>query len=109
MLVQELNSCEESRRVERYLMIKDRILSSNLARSDLKVELPSNQVSKRRKAVIYVSLFLLNYVLCIVPWTTTWIFVTFIGSFSCPMVVFVLPPYLFYDLAKKSMVSSGID
>ena len=49
----------------------------------------------------------INTVLCIIPVPTTQIVVTLVGAFTSPLVIFVLPGYLFYDHLQKSGQSSA--
>ena len=45
---------------------------------------------------IFTILFV-NVLICMIPVSTTSIIVTLVGAFTSPLVVFMLPGYLFYD------------
>lgn len=99
MLYQEWKHKEESVRVERYLAIKARPLSGFfLDESQVKVELTyPRDVTRRGKCIIITVLLSFNTAICMIPFPTTEIVVTLIGAFTSPLVIFVLPGYLFYD------------
>lgn len=91
-------------RVERFLALKDRPLSGiYLDESQLKVELTYPDDVKNRKVHFWTifSLLLVNAFICMVPASTTAIIVTLVGAFTSPLVVFMLPGYMFYDYVKK--------
>ena len=64
------------------------------------------QVTRRNKFIIMLILLSINTILCIIPVSTTQIVVTLFGSFTSPLVIFVIPGYLFYDQLQKSGESS---
>ena len=104
MFYQELRNKEESMRVERYLAIKDRPLSGFfLNESQLRVELtyPSD-VMRKGKTVTMIVLLVLNTIIVMIPFPSTQIIVTLVGAFTTPLVIFILPGYLFYDQQRKS-------
>ena len=90
-------------RVERYLALKDRPLSGiYLDESQLKVELtyPDDENNRRQHFWTIFALLLMNAFFCMVPAGTTSIIVTLVGAFTSPLVVFMLPGYMFYDYVK---------
>ena len=74
-----------------------------LDESQLKVELTYKEDGKYRKErlwTIFIILFF-NVLLCMIPVSTTSIIVTLVGAFTSPLVIFILPGYLFYDYVSK--------
>ena len=53
--------------------------------------------SKAPKSLIIAVLMIANALLCMSSAATTDIVITAVGSFTSPLVLFVLPSYLFYD------------
>lgn len=51
-------------------------------------------------------LLIINALLCMVPAATTAIIVTLVGAFTSPLVVFMLPGYLFYDHVSKGQIGT---
>ena len=102
MFRKELGSREESMRVQRFLALKDRPLSY-LEESQLKVELTYPEDREYRKARLWTIfiILLVNVILCMIPVSTTSIIVTLVGAFTSPLVIFMLPGYLFYDQVSK--------
>ena len=106
MFYRELRHKEESIRLERFLTLKDRPLIY-MDESQIKVELTYPQeVTRKGKITTMVILLSINTILCMIPLHTTQIVVTLVGAFTSPLVIFVLPGYLFYDQLKKSDGSS---
>ena len=100
MFYQELRHKEESMRVERFLKIKDRPLNglSFVEQRELKVEFTrSNKVTPRGRMLIIVILLLSNTAISMVPPYANSIILNLVGAFTAPLVMFMLPGYLFYD------------
>ena len=69
----------------------------------MKVELTYPEDKEYRKArlwTIFIILFF-NVILCMIPVSTTSIIVNLVGAFTSPLVIFMLPGYLFYDQVSK--------
>lgn len=89
-------------RVERYLAIKDRPLTGMEDR-ELVVELTyPNDVTTSGKYITVAILLTLNAAICSIPYSLTSIIVTLVGAFTSPLVIFVIPGYLFYNYASKN-------
>lgn len=97
MFYRELRHKEESMRLERFLTLKDRPLIY-IDESQVKVELAyPDEVTRKGKFTTMVLLLSINTIICMIPLQTTQIVVTLVGAFTSPLVIFVLPSYLFYD------------
>lgn len=49
-----------------------------------------------------ILLLLINTCLCAIPHNSTSTIVALIGAFTSPLVIFILPGYLFYNFASKN-------
>ena len=97
-------------RVQRFLTLKDRPLSGlYLDENQLKVELtyPNAHETKKEHYWTVLLLLIINALICIVPASTTSIIITLVGAFTSPLVVFILPGYLFYDHLSKNQSQSA--
>ena len=106
MFYKELLHNDESKRVERFLALKDRPLSM-LDESQLKVELTyPNDPTQRGRFFTILILLTCNTGLCMLPYSTTQIIITMIGSITSPLVIFMLPGFLFYSHSKSTGLQS---
>ena len=100
MFQKELRSKEESMRVQRFLTLKDRPLSGfYLDESQLKVELtyPDDKDNRKEHFWTIFILLVVNACISMIPGESTAIIVTLVGAFTSPLVVFMLPGYLYFD------------
>ena len=100
MFQKEVRNKDESMRVQRFLTLKDRPLSGMyLDESQLKVELTYPGERRNRKVRFWTLfvLLLVNVVISMIPMSSIAIIVTLVGSYTSPLVIFMLPGYLFYN------------
>lgn len=64
-----------------------------------------NTVTTRGKYLILVILLLINAAVCVAYYQLITIIVTLVGALTSPMVIFIIPGYLFYDYAGKNEAS----
>lgn len=104
MFYRELFYKEESIRLTRFLKLKDRpLLSKHGTLSNRKIELSYTlENSSKGKTITISVLMLTNLILSEIPYMMTQIIVSLVGSFTSPMVIFMLPGYLFYDHARTT-------
>ena len=100
MFQKEVRKKDESMRVQRFLTLKDRPLSGiYLDESQLRVELtyPGERGNHKGRFWTLFTLLLVNVVISMIPMSTIAIIVTLVGSYTSPLVIFMLPGYLFYN------------
>ena len=99
MFYKELLYKEESIRVQRFLTLKSRPLSGlYLDEKELKLELTyQSEESNKSRFITITVILLLNALFCCIPNSEiTMIIVSLVGSLTQPLVIFVLPGYLYY-------------
>ena len=105
MFQKEVRKKEESMRVQRFLTLKDRPLSGMyLDESQLKVELtyPGERRNRKLRFWTLFVLLLVNVVISMIPVSSIAIILTLVGSYTSPLVIFMLPGYLFYNHVSQS-------
>ena len=101
MFYKELLHKEESIRVQRFLTIKNRPIK-HIEQKEIRVTAAHEDPnSKAPKRWIIAILMFANALLCMSSAATTDIVITAVGSFTSPLVLFVLPGFLFYHYSRQ--------
>ena len=109
MFINECRYKEESMRVERFLAIKNRPLGGYyFDSSQIKVDLsyPDNVHSKKGKFITILILMFVNLLFVLLPISILGVIVTIVGAFTSPLVIFILPGYLYYNHACENQVKN---
>ena len=105
MFIRECRYKEESMRVERFLAIKNRPLGGYyFDTSQIKVDLsyPDGVHSRKGRIITVLILMFVNLLFVLLPISILGVIVTVVGAFTSPLVIFILPGYLFYNHACEN-------